>query len=86
MNYSINDLDNDDLHILIGENVARLRKRANLSQLELSYEIGNKSPSLLSSAEVYKNKRHFNISQLHKIAKVLNVNICDFFKTNDEVD
>ena len=86
MNYSINDLDNDDLHILIGKNVARLRKRANLSQLELSYEIGNKSPSLLSSAEVYKNKRHFNISQLHKIAKVLNVNICDFFKTNDEVE
>jgi len=86
MNYSINDLDNDDLHILIGKNVARLRKRADLSQLDLSYEIGNKSPSLLSSAEVYANKRHFNISQLHKIAKVLNVDICDFFKIYNESD
>ncbi len=84
MNYSINDLDNDNLHILIGRNVARLRKKANLSQLDLSYEIGNKSPSLLSSAEVYKNKRHFNITQLHKIAKVLNVEICDFFQIDNE--
>ncbi len=80
MKETINDLDNDALHILIGRNVARLRKKANMTQLDLSYEIGNRSPSLLSAAEVYKNKRHFNISQLHKIAKALNVDICEFFK------
>ena len=80
MNKEINDLSSDALHIRIGKNVARLRNEANLSQLELSLEIGNKSPSLLSSAEVYKNKRHFNITQLHKIAKVLDIDICDFFK------
>ncbi len=80
MNNKINDLTFEELHILIGCNVARYRKKANLSQLELSLEIGNKSPSLLSSAEVYKNKRHFNITQLHKIAKILNIDICSFFK------
>jgi transcriptional regulator with XRE-family HTH domain len=80
MEKQIYDLGSDALHIRIGKNVARLRKEANLSQLELSLEIGNKSPSLLSSAEVYKNKRHFNIAQLHKISKVLNINICDFFQ------
>lgn len=80
MNKKINDLGTDDLYILIGRNVARLRKKAKFSQLELSLEIGNKSPSLLSSAEVYKNNRHFNITQLHKIAKVLNIDICEFFK------
>lgn len=80
MNKKIDDYSADELHILIGRNVARLRKEANLSQLELSLEIGNRSPSLLSSAEVYKNKRHFNITQLHKIAKVLKVDICEFFK------
>jgi len=51
-----------------------------MSQLQLSLEIDNKSPSLLSAAEVYKNKRHFNIAQLHKIANVLDINFCDFFK------
>jgi transcriptional regulator with XRE-family HTH domain len=80
MDKKINDLSSDALHILIGRNVARLRKECNLSQLELSLETGNKSPSLFSSAEVYKNKRHFNITQLHKIAKVLEIDICDFFK------
>jgi len=80
MSKNINNLSTDELYILIGKNVARLRKSANLSQLSLSFEIGNKSPSLISSAEVYKNKRHFNIAQLHKIAKVLNVDICEFFK------
>jgi len=80
MDKNINNLSSDALHILIGKNVSRLRKESGFSQLDLSLEIGNKSPSLLSAAEVYKNKRHFNITQLHKIAKVLGINICEFFK------
>jgi transcriptional regulator with XRE-family HTH domain len=80
MDNKIKNKNTDELHIFIGQNVARLRKEANLSQLELSLEIGNKSPSLLSSAEVYKNKRHFNIAQLHKISKILDIDICAFFK------
>jgi len=80
MDKKLNNLSSDALHILIGNNVSRLRKEADFSQLELSLEIGNKSPSLLSSAEVYKNKRHFNITQLHKIAKILDIDICEFFK------
>lgn len=46
MNKKLNNLNTDELHKLIGLNVARLRKEANLSQLALSYELGNKSPSL----------------------------------------
>ena len=80
---NINDLNTDDLYKLIGKNVAKLRKQKGFSQLQLSLEIGNKSPSLLSSAEVYKNKRHFNIEHLHKIAKVLDVDICEFLKDFD---
>jgi len=80
MNQKINKLSIDELHILIGKNVAKLRKQKGLSQLQLSLEMGNKSPSLLSSAEVYKNKRHFNIEHLHKIAKILEIDICEFLK------
>ena len=85
MNKKLNNLDVDELHKLIGNNVARLRKEAGLSQLTLSLEMGNKSPSLISAAEIYTNKRHFNISQLHKIAQVLDVNICDFFKEIEQI-
>lgn len=79
MNKKINNLSADELLKLIGSNVARLRKEANLSQLALSMEMGYKSPSLISSAEIYTKKRHFNILQLQTIAKILNVNICDLF-------
>jgi transcriptional regulator with XRE-family HTH domain len=79
MGKNINNLTTDELHILIGKNVARLRKKANMSQLQLSLEMGNKSVSLISSAEIYTNKRHFNISHLHKIAKILDVDISEFF-------
>jgi len=81
MSKNVNELSTDELYELIGKNVAELRKKSGYSQLSLSLEIGNKSPSLFSSAEVYKDKRHFNISQLHKIAKALDVDICEFFKT-----
>jgi len=80
MDKYINTLNIDELHTLIGKNVAKLRKKHGFTQLQLSLEMGNKSPSLLSSAEVYKNKRHFNIEQLHKIAKILDIDICEFFK------
>ena len=80
MSKEINDLSADDLYILIGKNVARLRKKANLSQLDLSLEMGNKSTSLISSAELYTKKRKFNIAQLQKIAKILDIDICEFFK------
>ena len=80
MKNKLNNLTEDDLHQLIGSNVARIRQEKGYSQLALSLEIGNKSPSLFSSSELYKDKRHFNITQLHKIAKVLDVDICEFFK------
>ncbi len=80
MSKKVNELNIDELHILIGKNVAKLRKQHGFSQLQLSLEMGNRSPSLLSSAEVYKNKRHFNIEQLHKIAKILDIDMCEFFK------
>ncbi|MDC0932661.1 helix-turn-helix transcriptional regulator [Arcobacteraceae bacterium] len=83
MNKKINNLTAESLHKLIGANVARLRKKANLSQLALSIEMGHKSPSLISSAEIYTNKRHFNIVQLQTIAKILDVEICDFFSTEN---
>ena len=84
MKNMLNNLTEDELHKLIGSNVAKIRIEKGFSQLAISLEIGNKSPSLFSSAELYKDKRHFNIAQLHKIAKVLDVDISDFFKLIDK--
>ncbi len=73
----------EQLHKIIGLNVAKYRKEKGLSQLELSLEMGYKSVSVISGAEIYYNNIHFNIEQLLKISQILNIDICELFKTTD---
>ena len=70
-----------ELHLNIGKNVKKLREEKGFSQQKLSLDIGQASTSIISQAELGKRK-HFNIEQLYKISKVLNVDICEFFKSN----
>lgn len=76
----------EQLHRMIGENVKRIRREKNISQLQLAQAIGYKSVSPVSSAEIYYNKIHFNIEQLSKIAYVLDVDICEFFRSNSSLN
>ena len=75
----------DEIYIKIGNNVKRIREKNGLSQLELALNLGYKSVSVISLGEIYKNKKHFNIIQLAKISKVLNVEIYEFFEGIDEI-
>jgi len=70
----------DDFYKTIGNNVKRVRKEKQLSQLELAISIGHKSTSFLSNCENYKNKEHFNLEHLYLIANVLECSIDEFFK------
>lgn len=70
----------NDFHKIIGLNVKRLRKEKDLSQLDLAHRIGHKSVSIISCAEINHKNNHFNIEHLLKIAYVLEVDICEFFK------
>lgn len=76
----ITSQDIDELHQKIGANVMRVRKEKGLTQLDLAHSIGLKSVGLISVAEIYHNKKHFNIEHLYKIACVLDVEIVEFFK------
>lgn len=71
----------DELYKRIGKNVAKIRKMKKISQLDLALAMGLKSVGLISVAEIYHNKKHFNIEHLDKIATILEVDICEFFKT-----
>lgn len=70
----------DEVYKCIGSNVARIRKAKGLSQLDLALSIGLKSVGMISVAEIYHNKKHFNIEHLVKISQILEVDICEFFK------
>ncbi len=73
------NVSTDDFYRIIGKNVARIRKEKGLSQLDLSLQMGYKSVSVVSGAEIYYNSKHFNLEHLLKIAQVLDVDICEFF-------
>ena len=70
----------DDVYKKIGINVKKLRQKKGITQLQLSLEMGNKSVSLVSAAEVFTSRKHFNIEHLYKISKILDVDIGEFFK------
>jgi transcriptional regulator with XRE-family HTH domain len=69
-----------DFYKLIGKNVKRLRKEKGVTQLELGLNIGQSGAGTISVAEIYQNKKHFNIEHVYKISKVLDIDICEFFK------
>ena len=69
-NKEILDLYND-----ISQKVKELRETKNMTQLDLSLEMGYKSVSLISSAELCNDGKHFNIEYLYRIAKVLDEDI-----------
>lgn len=64
----------------IGKNVKSIRKSKDVSQLSLALAIGHKAVGTVSMAELGINNKHFNIEHLVKIADVLEVDICEFFK------
>ena len=45
----------EQLYKIIGKNVAKFRKEKGLSQLDLSLQMGYKSVSVVSGAEIYYN-------------------------------
>jgi transcriptional regulator with XRE-family HTH domain len=69
-----------DLYKNIGKKVKELRELRNVTQLELSLEMGYKSVSLVSAAELCSDSKHFNIEHLYKISKILDEDIGYFFK------
>ena len=76
--FSKNELE--EVHKTIGLAVKKYREKKGISQLELSLEMGNKSVSLISAAELYTDRKHFNIEHLYKISKILDIDISAFFE------
>jgi transcriptional regulator with XRE-family HTH domain len=83
--HEISQSDIDTFYRTIGKNVMHLRKEKGMTQLDLALAMGLKSVGLISVAEIYHNKKHFNLEHLYKIAAVFGVEITDFFGgVNDE--
>ena len=77
------DMTPKQLYQTIGKNVATYRKAKGLSQLDLSLQMGYKSVSVVSGAEICYGDKHFNLEQLLKISQILEVELCMFLTSND---
>lgn len=78
---------NDDLEYeanefldLVSANVMKQRKEKGYSQLKLATEMGYSSASYFGRAEIRKNNEHFNLVQLFKISKILDIPMSTFFE------
>jgi len=80
----ITDEQIKQIYQTIGSNVKHIRQSKKVSQLALSLAIGHKAVGTVSMAELCTNNKHFNIEHLIKIADVLEVDVCDFFKNVQE--
>ena len=67
----------DNFYIQIGMNVKKHRELKGYTQLQLSQALGHKSVGLVSQAELYLKKQHFNLEHLYKIAYILECNITE---------
>jgi transcriptional regulator with XRE-family HTH domain len=67
------------LHI-ISSNVKKIRIEKDISQFDLALTIGQKGSGFYACAENCKNGKRFNLIQLYKIAKALDVPITSFFE------
>jgi len=67
-------------HRLIARNVQHIRKEKKMTQLDLALTIGHKSVSTIAKIEAGLENKHYNIEHLYKIATILEVDICEFFK------
>jgi len=78
---AFSDVEIQNIYKLIGENVKHYRTLNDMSQLAMSYEMGYKSVSLVSAAELCNDGKHFNIEHLYKISKILDIPIAQFFES-----
>ena len=77
--YEFTDEEIIRFHSIISKNIKNIRKKKKITQLELALAMGYKSVSTISKIEAGLENKHYNVAQLYKISKILEVDICTFF-------
>ena len=70
----------ENFYMLIGKNVKRIRMQNHFTQMDLGIALGHSGIGTVSVAEIYYNKKHFNLEHLYKMSKIFDCDISEFFK------
>jgi putative transcriptional regulator len=74
------DFELEKFYKTVGSNVKRVRQEKGYSQLKLANALGYQSVGHIAKAELFKYGKVFNLEHLHKIARVLDVDVREFFR------
>ena len=74
------DEEIQQFHQKIASNIRKIRNDKGITQLDLALTIGHKSMSTIGKIEAGLEDKHYNIEHLYKIAKALDVEICEFLQ------
>jgi transcriptional regulator with XRE-family HTH domain len=67
----------------VSKNVKTKRIALQMSQLDLSLKLGIKSIAFYSNCENLRYGKHFNLEHIYKLAKALEVDMCELLKENN---
>ena len=84
----VKEMNQDELNSIISKNIKKYRLLYNKNNIKMTQEklaeAINVSVSLIGSLESNKTKKGISISNLYKIATVLDVPISKFFEVNND--
>lgn len=76
------DMTNDEIEEVYkktSENIKKIRLEKDLTQTDIALSMGFTTATFYTNAENSNNK-HFNLEHLIKLSRILEVDICEFFK------
>ena len=79
LHIEIDENEINEFYKTISFNVKKIRKEQKITQTDLALSIGHKSVSTIGKIEAGLENKHYNLEQLYKISKVLDVNIKELF-------
>jgi len=83
MQKELSDISETEIEMFyktVSTNVKEKRVSKNMSQLEVSLKLGIKSVAFYSNCENLRYGKHFNLEHVYKLAKALDIDICDLIK------
>ena len=83
MKKELSDISENEIKIFyktVSDNVKAKRIALNMSQLDLALKLGIKSIAFYSNCENLRYGKHFNLEHIYKLAKALNVDMCELLK------
>jgi len=76
----ISEKEIETFYKTVSDNVKARRMALNMSQLDLALKLGIKSVAFYSNCENLRYGKHFNLEHVYKLAKALEINMCELLQ------